>query len=65
MLCEDPDVSHRDMMGKGREKTDLDVELDRSPIFSGDGVGLLRHAHGRAERPTEYLHQGRFDLSLA
>ena len=52
-------------MEKGRKKTDLNVELDRSPIFGSDGVGLVRRAHGRAECSTEYLHHGRFDLSLA
>ena len=51
--------------GLGKGKTDLNVELDRSPIFSVDRVRLFWPAHRRAERPSEYTHQGRFELSLA
>ena len=65
MLLKDSDVSYLDMKGNGRGKTDLDVELDRSPIFGGDRVRLVWRMHDRAERPTEYAHQGRFNPSLA
>jgi hypothetical protein len=58
------DISRQDIcvgeMGGG--KTDLDVELEQLPYFNGtNSAGLARHAHGRAELSTEYMHQGRLD----
>ena len=40
---------------------DLDVELERSPIFNRDTVRLVWCTHGRAELSTEYAHQGGFN----
>ena len=69
MVCTEPgcakgsEVIRQDIRvgGMGGEKTDPDVELERSPIFNGNRVGLVWYAHGRAELSTEYAHQGRLD----
>ena len=42
-------------------KADLDIELEWSPIFNDDSVGLVWRAHGRAKLSTEYAHQRRLD----
>ena len=54
------DVS-RCVGGMGGGKKDLDVELERLPIFNRDNVRLVWCTHGRTELSTEYVHQGWFD----
>ena len=45
--------------GKGEIKgKDLDVELERSPVFGLDCVRLVWHAYGRAGPSTEYARDG-------
>jgi hypothetical protein len=43
------------------EETCLNVEIERSPGFDRDIVGLAWHAYGRSGPSAEYARDGRLD----
>ena len=46
---------------KDGERTDLDVESERSPVVEGNGIRLIWRAYGQTGPSTEYARDGRQD----
>ena len=61
VLLKSFNVSHQDICvgGIGAGKTDLDIELERSPTLNGDSVGFVWRAQDQVKLSTEYARQGR------
>ena len=49
------------MHGTKGKKADLDIEMERPPVFDDYGIALVWRAQRRAELATEYACNGRLD----